>query len=119
MCCAYRGTVMVSRARRPNRVLIALLIATVVVGAVTLRGPFDSGNEIFDLVVGVVVLFASVVIFGRFRIDVSNARRSRGFREWSGILTSHRLMILCLLLSLVLGSWHIFDACLKLFPKAS
>ena len=117
LSCAYRGTIMVARASRPNVAHIALLVALVLVGAITIRGPLDIGNKYVDLTLGIVVLFSSVVVFGRFRIDVSKARRSRGFREWSGVLTSHRLMIACLLLSLALGSWHIYDACLRFFPE--
>lgn len=109
---------MVASPYRPNIFIIALLGALTAFGAVTFRGPLATGSKYADLVVGVIVLFASVVLFGSYRIDVSRARRVRGFREWSGMLTSHRLMQILLAVSLVLGAWHIYDACLKIFTKA-
>ena len=108
---------MVARPSRPNRVLIASLGALFAFGAVTSRGPLAVGSKYADLVIGVVVLFASVVLYGSYRIDVSYSRRVRGFREWSGLLTSHRLMQLLLAVSLGLGAWHIYDGCLKIFVK--
>lgn len=108
---------MGTRPSRPNRLLVGSLVALVVFGAITFRGPLAVGGKYADLIVGVVVLFASVVIFGSYRIDVSSARRIRGFREWSGVLTSHRLMQFLLALSLLLGARHIYDACLRIFVK--
>ena len=108
---------MVARPSRPNRVLIAARAALVALGAVTFRGPLAVGSKYADLFIGVAVLFASVVLYGSYRIEVSYARRVRGFREWSGFLTSHRLMQLLLAASLVLGAWHIYDGCLKIFVK--
>ncbi len=108
---------MIARPSRPNRVLIASLFTLVAFGAITFRGPLAVGSKYADLFVGVSVLFASVVLYGSYRIDVSYSRRVRGFREWSGLLTSHRLMQLLLAASLVLGAWHIYDGCLKIFVK--
>ena len=108
---------MIARASRPNKKHIGALAAFAALGAVTLRGPLSSGGKYVDLIIGVVVTFGCVLLYGQFRIGVSRARRTRGFREWSGLLTSHRLMQLLLLLGLVLGAWHIYEACLKIFSK--
>ncbi len=108
---------MVAKPARPNRVPIGLLGALALVGAATLRGPFALGGKYVDLVIGVLVIFGGVLLYGQFRIGVSRARRTRGFREWSGVLTSHRLTQLFLITSVVVGTWHIYEACLKIFSK--
>lgn len=108
---------MVSRPARPNSVLIMLEGTMVLSGVVSLFAPIEIGNKFLELTIGVIVLFASVVVYGRYRIDVSHSRRVRGFREWAGFLTSHRLMQMLLGAALVLGSWQIYEACLKIFIK--
>ncbi len=108
---------MIVRPSRPNIVIIFSLGALTFFGAVTLLEPLAVGGKYADLFIGVVVLFASVVLYGSYRIDVSRSRRIRGFREWSGLLTSHRLMQLLLAISLLLGAQHIYDACLKIFVR--
>jgi len=108
---------MVAKPVRPNRLEIGLLGVLALLGAATLRGPFAFGGKYVDLAIGVLVIFGGVLIYGQFRIGVSRARRTRGFREWSGFLTSHRLMQLFLMASLVVGTWHIYEACLKIFSK--
>ncbi len=108
---------MGARPSRPNIGIISSLGALVAIGTVTIWGPLAVGSKYADLFVGVVVLFASVVLYGTYRIDVSYSRRVRGFREWSGFMTSHRLMQVLLAASLVLGAKHIYDACLKIFVK--
>jgi hypothetical protein len=86
-------------------------------GAATLRGPLSVGGKFVDLAIGVFTTFGSVLAYGQFRIGVSRARRNRGFREWSGPLSSHRLTQILLIASMVFGAWHIYDACLKIFTK--
>lgn len=108
---------MVARPARPNLVQIGALVGFILAGAITLRGPLALGGKIVDLVIGVAIVFGCVVIYGQFRIGVSKARRTRGFREWSGPLTSHRLMQFLLLAAVVLGAWHIYEGCLKIFVK--
>jgi len=108
---------MAAKPARPNRVEIGLLGVLVLFGAATLRGPLAFGGKYVDLAIGVLVIFGGVLIYGQFRIGVSRARRTRGFREWSGVLTSHRLMQLFLIASLVVSTWHIYEACLKIFSK--
>lgn len=108
---------MVARSSRPNRLHIGILAALTLVGAATLRGPFAVGGKFVDLAIGVVVVFGCVVAYGQFRIGVSRARRNRGFREWSGPLTSHRLTQILLVAAIVFGAWHIYEACLKIFTR--
>jgi hypothetical protein len=102
---------------RPNRIHVGILAALTLAGAATLRGPLAVGGKFVDLAIGVLVTFGCVVAYGQFRIGVSRARRTRGFREWSGPLTSHRLMQVLLLAAIVVGAWHIYEACLKIFTK--
>ena len=113
----YCELVMVARPSRPNIVLVASLGALAIFGAATFLEPLSVGSKYADLFIGVVVLFASVLLYGSYRIDVSRSRRVRGFREWSGLLTSHRLMQLLLAISLLMGVQHIYDACLRIFVK--
>lgn len=108
---------MVALPSRPNRIHVGILAALTLAGATTLRGPLAGGGKFADLTIGVLVTFGCVVAYGNFRIGVSRARRSRGFREWSGPLSSHRLMQILMLTALVFGAWHIYDACLKIFTK--
>ena len=108
---------MVSRSARPNLVMIALMGLLVALGVATLRGPLAGGGMFIDLTIGVVALFGSVVLFGMYRVSVSQARRNHGFREWSGPISSHRLMQLLLSVSLIVGTQHIYEACLKIFVK--
>lgn len=108
---------MVARPARPNVIQIGLLGVLAVLGASTLRGVFAVGGKYVDLAIGVLVIFGGVLIYGRFRIGVSKARRMSGFREWSGPITSHRLMQLLLGIALLVGTWHIYEACLKIFSK--
>ena len=115
--CVYRGAVMVSRSARPNLVMIALMGLLVALGAATLRGPLAGGGMYVDLTIGVAALFGSVVLFGMYRVSVSQARRNHGFREWSGPISSHRLVQLLLCVSLIVGTQHIYEACLKIFVK--
>jgi hypothetical protein len=115
--CVYRGALMVSRSARPNIVMIALMGLLVVLAVATLRGPLSGGGMYVDLIIGVAALFGSVVLFGIYRVDVSQARRNRGFREWSGPISSHRLVQLLLCASLIAGTQHIYEACLKIFVK--
>jgi hypothetical protein len=106
---------MVSRSARPNLVLIALMALLVVLGVATLRGPLSGGGLYVDLTIGVVALFGSVVLFGMYRVEVSRARRNHGFREWSGLMSSHRLMQILVAIALFVGAWHIYDGCLIIF----
>lgn len=108
---------MATRRSRPNLPLIALLGASVVIGLVTLRGPLAVGGKYSDLAIGVVVLFGAVLLYGRFRISVAQARRRGGFREWDSWLTSRRLSQTLLCLAIVVGTWHIYEACLRIFIK--
>ena len=108
---------MVSRSARPNLVMIGLMGFLVVLASATLRGPLAGGRMYIDLAIGVAALFGSVVLFGMYRISVSQARRNHGFREWSGPVSSHRLMQLLLCVSLIAGTQHIYEACLKIFVK--
>ena len=113
----YRGALMVSRSARPNIVMIALMGLLVVLAVATLRGPLSRGGMYVDLTIGVTALFGSVVLFGMYRVDVSQARRNRGFREWSGPISSHRLVQFLLCITLIAGTLHIYEACLKIFVK--
>ena len=115
--CVYRGALMVSRSARPNTVMLALMGSLVVLAVATLRGPLSVGGMYVDLIFGVAALFGSVVLFGMYRVDVSQARRNRGFREWSGPISSHRLVQLLLCASLMAGTLHIYEACLKIFVE--
>ena len=108
---------MVSRSARPNLVMIGLMGFLVVLASSTLRGPLAGGGMYIDLAIGVAALFGSVIVFGMYRVDVSQARRNRGFREWSGPVSSHRLVQLLLCASLMAGTLHIYEACLKIFVK--
>ena len=108
---------MVSRSARPNLVMIALMGLLVALGVATLRGPLAGGGMFIDLTIGVAALFGSVVLFGMYRVSVSQARRNHGFREWSGPISSHRLMQLLLSVSLIVGTQHSYEACLKIFVK--
>jgi hypothetical protein len=108
---------MVSRSTRPNIVMIALMGLLVVLAVATLRGPLSGGGMYVDLIIGVAALFGSVVLFGMYRVDVSQARRNRGFREWSGPITSHRLVQILLFTALMAGTLHIYEACLKIFKQ--
>ena len=108
---------MVSRSARPNLVMIGLMGFLVVLASATLRGPLAGGGMYIDLAIGVAALFGSVIVFGMYRVDVSQARRNRGFREWSGPVSSHRLVQLLLCASLMAGTLHIYEACLKIFVE--
>jgi hypothetical protein len=108
---------MVTRRARPSLPLIALLGASVVVGVVTLRGPLAVGGKYSDLAIGVVVLFGAVLLYGRFRISVAQARRRGGFREWDSWLTSRHVSHILLCLAIGVGTWHIYEACLRIFIK--
>jgi hypothetical protein len=108
---------MVSRSARPNIVMIALMGLLVVLAVATLRGPLSGGGMYVDLIIGVAALFGSVVVFGMYRVDVSQARRNSGFREWSGPISSHRLVQFLLCVSLLSGTQHVYEACLKIFVK--
>jgi hypothetical protein len=92
---------MVSRSARPNLVMIGLMGFLVVLASATLRGPLAGGGMYIDLAIGVAALFGSVIVFGMYRVDVSQARRNSGFREWSGqshpiALCSSCCVFLCL-----------------------
>lgn len=108
---------MAARRSRPSLPLIGLLGTSVVVGAVTLRGPLAVGGKYSDLAIGILVLFGAVLLYGRFRISVAQARRRGGFREWNSLLTSRRLSQILLCLAIVIGTWHIYEACLRIFIK--
>jgi hypothetical protein len=108
---------MVSRSARPNLVMIGLMGLLVVLASATLRGPLAGGRMYIDLAIGVAALFGSVIVFGMYRVDVSQSRRNRGFREWSGPISSHRLVQLLLCISLLAGTLHIYEACLKIFKQ--
>jgi hypothetical protein len=108
---------MTAKRSRPNSVLLGLLSACVLVGGVTLRGPIAVGGKYLDLVIGVAVLFGGVLLYGRFRISVSQSRRRGGFREWGGWVTSKRLSLMLVALSLIVGTWHIYEACLRIFIR--
>jgi uncharacterized membrane protein YedE/YeeE len=108
---------MVSRSARPNLVMIGLMGFLAVLASATLRGPLAGGGMYIDLAIGVAALFGSVIVFGMYRVDVSQARRNSGFREWSGPISSHRFVQLLLCVSLLAGTQHIYEACLKIFVK--
>ena len=61
---------MIARASRPNKKHIGALAAFAALGAVTLRGPLSSGGKYVDLIIGVVVTFGCVLLYGQFRIGV-------------------------------------------------
>jgi hypothetical protein len=86
-------------------------------GSATFRGPLSEGGKYADLIIGVLVLFGSVLIYGRFRISVAKARRAGGFREWNSLLTSRRLSQILLSTALVFGTLHIYEACLRIFIR--
>jgi hypothetical protein len=108
---------MINRPSYPNRTILGLLSLAAFLSASTVRGPLASGGKVIDLIIGVVVLFGSVLLFGQYRIVVSKARRTGGFREWAGPLSSQRLAKILLTIAFVSSISHIYESCLKIFAK--
>jgi len=59
-------------------------------------------------------MFASIVVLGWFRQALNNRRSTGSFSEWGGPLESTQVMWVFVVISWLVGTWHLFVALYEL-----
>lgn len=94
---------------------VALLLIAIELWIMARSTKVDIGAHFFGAAVG---MFLSVVVLGHFR-QLLNARRSSGaFSEWGGPIESTKVMWGLVLVSWVIGTWHLWIAMYELLRPA-